>query len=335
MRAFQIQGKLDGKVLDIPTPEPGMDEVRLKISYVGICGSDLHYYFEGANGAFVVKEPLIPGHEISGTIDLDPSGRYKSGTKVTIHPATFGNCEPGLEDLPHLWPGGGYLGSASTWPHTQGAMSEFFIVKREKVRILPDSLDLEVAALAEPLGVALHAINIASGVKNKEILVSGSGPIGLMVIAAAKVLGAKSIIATDVLTNALERATSLGANKVINVSENQIPANSFDLVFECSAAAPAVTSALNGVKRGGTVVQLGMMGAQGQNIGVAPLVAKEITWKGSFRFNHEVDQAIEMLAANSWIGQAISHTFDLRDAIQAFEIAKDSAKSGKVLVRIN
>jgi L-idonate 5-dehydrogenase len=156
-----------------------------------------------------------------------------------------------------------------------------------------------------------------------------------MVIAAAKVLGAKSITATDVLKNALERATNLGANKVINVSENQIPANNFDLVFECSAAAPAVTSALNAVKRAGTIVQLGMMGAQGQNIGVAPLVAKEITWKGSFRFNHEVDQAIEMLAANSWIGQAISHTFDLSDAIQAFEIAKDSAKSGKVLVKVN
>lgn len=335
MRAFQIQGKLDGKVLEIPTPEPGLDEVRLRISYVGICGSDLHYYFEGANGAFVVKEPLIPGHEISGTIDLDPSGTYKSGTKVTIHPATFGSCEPGLEEMPHLWPGGGYLGSASTLPHTQGAMSEFFIVKREKIRILPESLELEVAALSEPLGVALHAINIAGAVKEKEILVSGSGPIGLMVIAAAKVLGAKSITATDVLMTALERATSLGADKVINVSENQIPANNFDLVFECSAAAPAVTSALNAVKRAGTVVQLGMMGAQAQNIGVAPLVAKEITWKGSFRFNYEVDQAVEMLAANPWISKAISHTYDLNDAIEAFNVAKDSARSGKVLVKVN
>jgi L-idonate 5-dehydrogenase len=334
MRAFQIAGKLDGKVLVIPTPEPKSDEVRLKIAYVGICGSDLHYYFDGANGAFVVKEPLVPGHEISGTVDLDPSGTFSQGTKVTIHPATFGNCEPGLEDKPHLWPGGGYLGSASTHPHTQGAMSEYFIVKREKVRMLPDSLDLKVASLSEPLGVALHAINIAGGVTNKEVLVSGSGPIGLMVIAAAKVLGAKSITATDVLPNALERAKVLGANSLINVSNQEVPQNSFDLVFECSAAAPAVTSALLSVKRAGTVVQLGMMGAQGQSVGLAPLVAKEITWKGSFRFNGEVDQAIEMLSANNWIGQAISHTFDLDDAMEAFEIAKDSAKSGKVLVQV-
>lgn len=334
MRAFQIAGKLDGKVLEIQTPEPKSDEVRLKIAYVGICGSDLHYYFDGANGAFVVKEPLIPGHEISGTVDLDPSGTYSEGTKVTIHPATFGNCEPGLEDKPHLWPGGGYLGSASTYPHTQGAMSEYFIVKRENVRILPDSLDLKVASLSEPLGVALHAINIAGGVINKEVLVSGSGPIGLMVIAAAKVLGAKLITATDVLPNALERAKVLGANSLINVSNQEVPQNSFDLVFECSAAAPAITSALLSVKRAGTVIQLGMMGAQGQSVGLAPLVAKEVTWRGSFRFNGEVDQAIEMLSANNWIGNAISHTFDLDNSVEAFEIAKDSSKSGKVLVQV-
>ena len=208
-------------------------------------------------------------------------------------------------------------------------------MKREKVRVLPESLSLETAALSEPLGVALHAINVAGGVENKKILVSGSGPIGLMVIAAAKVLGAKTITATDVLTNALTRAKALGANSVINVAQEQIPQNSFDLIFECSAAAPALTSALASVKRAGTVIQLGMMGAEGQNVGLAPLVAKEITWKGSFRFNGEVDQAIEMLASNIWIGEAISHTFQFDEVVEAFEVAKDSSKSGKVLVQVS
>ncbi len=334
MKAFLINGKLDGAVTNIPTPEPSEGEVRIRISHIGICGSDLHYYFDGANGAFVVKEPLIPGHELSGVVDLDPSGEFTSGQKVTLHPATFGQCEPGLEGMPHLWPGGGYLGSASTWPHTQGAMSEYFIAKKSMIRVLPPSISLELAALAEPLGVALHAINVGDGVKDKRVLVSGSGPIGLMVIAAAKVLGAKSITATDVLQPALDRAQELGATETINVKESEIPANSYDIVFECSAAAPAISAALVAVRRAGIVVQVGMLGAAPASIAFAPLVVKEIQIRGTFRFNNEVSDAIVMLSENPWIGKAISHTFSIEEAVSAFEIAIDSARSGKVLVKL-
>lgn len=120
MRAIVINGKEDLELVELSTPEPAEGQVRLRIAYAGICGSDLHYYYEGANGGFVVREPLVPGHEVSGTIDLDPSGELASGTPVTVHPARFGESQPRLENLPHLWPNGAYLGSASTWPHTQG-----------------------------------------------------------------------------------------------------------------------------------------------------------------------------------------------------------------------
>lgn len=335
MLSFQIKGKLDGSLTESPLPVPNSSEVRIKISYVGICGSDLHYYFDGANGAFVVKEPLIPGHELSGTIDLDPSGEFAVGSKVTLHPATFGESIPGLENKRHLWPGGGYLGSASTMPHTQGAMSEYFIARKDAIRLLPAGLSLKIAALCEPLGVAIHAINVAEGVEGKEVLVSGSGPIGLMVIAACKVLGAKRIVATDVLDSALLRAKELGADEVINVTKSSPAENTFDLVFECSAAAPAVSGALQWLKRAGILVQVGMMGAAPQQIAIAPLVAKEIQIRGSFRFNTEIDDAIEMLASNEWIGQAISHTIKISEVISAFNIAKDSAQSGKVLVQLD
>lgn len=334
MLAFQITGKLLGEIVEIAKPEPRKGEVRLKVAYVGICGSDLHYYFDGANGAFVVKEALVPGHELSATVDFDPSGEINAGTKVTLHPATFGTCEPGLEDKRHLWPGGGYLGSASTNPHTQGAMSEYFIARMDALRILPEELSLEVAALAEPLGVALHAINIAGSVKDKDVLISGSGPIGLMVIAASKILGAKSITATDVLDSALTRAQDLGAKSVINVSNTKLLDNSYDVIFECSAAAPAISAAMVASRRAGIIVQVGMMGAKTQELVLAPLVAKEIQLRGTFRFNTEVDDAIKMLAQNQWIGKAISHTFRLDQVIEAFEVAKDSAKSGKVLVAL-
>jgi L-idonate 5-dehydrogenase len=314
MKAFLIFGKLDGSLKEVPENTLAADEVKIRVSYVGICGSDLHYYFDGANGAFVVEEPLIPGHELSGVIVEDPSGEFKPGTNITLHPATYGVSEKGIEDKPYLWPKGAYLGSASTHPHTQGAMA---------------------AALAEPLGVAIHAINVADGVSGKKILVSGSGPIGLCVVAAAKILGATSITATDILSSALKRAEALGATESLQIGKDQLPENAFDVVFECSAAPVALSSAFNSVRRAGVVVQVGMLGAGPQPIAIAPLISKEIQLRGTFRFNDEINDAVTMLAENEWIKSIITHVIPLSDAVSAFNIAKDSEKSGKVLVKIN
>ena len=151
MKAVYIKGKEDLEIADVPVPEPGPGQVRIAVEYVGICGSDLHYYFNGANGTFVIREPLIPGHEMSGHIDLDPQGEWAPGTPITLHPATFGPDQPGMENLRHLRPGGSYLGSASTWPHTQGAMAEYMLVNRDMIRLLPESVSTRTAALVEPL----------------------------------------------------------------------------------------------------------------------------------------------------------------------------------------
>lgn len=332
MKAFLIRGKLDAGLEEIATPEPAADEVRIRVAFVGVCGSDLHYYYEGVNGAFVVKEPLIPGHELSGTIDLDPSGEYAVGTAVTVHPATFGKSEPGIEEQPHLWPGGGYLGSASTWPHTQGGMSEFLIMKRSSVRVLPAGLSLRTAALAEPLGVSLHAVNVAGGVRGKKVLVSGSGPIGILTVAAAKVAGASEIVATDLLPAPLTRAKKLGATGTLQIGKDAISENYFDVVFECSGAAPAISGALVAVRRAGVVVQVGMLGAGTHAIAIAPLVAKEIQLRGTFRFKNEVDEAVKVLSENEWIAETVTHVFPIAQADEAFAVAKDSENSGKVLV---
>ena len=334
MKAFLIRGKLDAGIEEIATPQPAADEVRIKVSFVGICGSDLHYYYEGANGAFVVKEPLIPGHELSGSIDLDPSGEYAPGTPVTVHPATFGKSEPGIEELPHLWPGGGYLGSASTWPHTQGGLSEFLIMKKSSVRVLPSTLSLKTAALAEPLGVSMHAVNVAGGVLGKKVLVSGSGPIGILTVAAAKVMGASEIYSTDLLPAPLARAKALGATTTIQIGKDALPENYFDVVFECSGAAPAIGGALVAARRAGIIVQVGMLGAGNHQIAIAPLVAKELQLRGTFRFKNEVDSAISVLDENPWIAETITHVFPLEKADEAFAVAKDSENSGKVLVQL-
>ncbi len=335
MKVLQILGKLEMDSVELSIPEPELGEVRIKVAFAGVCGSDLHYYFEGANGAFVVKEPLVPGHELSGIVDFDPSGEFPTGLSVTIHPARFGTSEPKIEERPHLWPGGSYLGSASTWPHTQGGMTEYLIVRKNMVRELPAGLDLATAALAEPLAVALHALNVAGGVADQRVLISGSGPIGLLVAAAAKVKGATEVVTSDLLEGPLNRAIAVGASRTIKIGRDEFPENYFDIVFECSGVAPAITGAITAARRAGLIVQVGMLGAGNQQIVFAPVVVKELTIKGAFRFNNEIDEAVKILAENSWISSVITHTFALEQAQEAFEIAKDSQTSGKVLIQIS
>src|SRR5699024_6300704 len=129
VRALRIHAAQEYTIDDLPLPAPGEGEVRVRMQYAGIGGSDLHYFFEGRNGAFEITEPFSPGHELSGIVDLDPSGHWAPGTPVTIAPAVFGTPLPGVEEHPHLWPGGSYLGSASTTPHTQGGMQEYRVAK--------------------------------------------------------------------------------------------------------------------------------------------------------------------------------------------------------------
>lgn len=334
MKALKINGKLAMSITEENVPEPSSDQVRIKVAYVGVCGSDLHYYFEGANGAFVVKEPLIPGHELSGTVDLDPEGKLETGTKITVHPARFGKSLESIEDRPHLWPQGSYLGSASTNPHTQGAMVEYMLVDRSMIRTLPSDISLKSASLCEPLAVGIHAINIAGGVSGKKVLVSGSGPIGLLAAAAAKIMGAAHVTASDVLDGPLERAKLVGADSVVKVTESPLPVEEFDVVLECSGVPRAISAAIGAVRRAGVVVQVGMLGAGDQPIQLAPLISKEVQLRGTFRFNTEIDDAINLLANHPELEKVITHTFSLADSVVGFDMAKNSELSGKVLIEL-
>ncbi|MFU8947525.1 L-idonate 5-dehydrogenase [Mycetocola zhadangensis] len=332
MRAAIIEGKDQLDVVDLPMPVPGEGQVRVRVAAVGICGSDLHYHFEGANGEYVVKEPLIPGHELSGWVNEDPSGQLQVGEPVTVHPARFGASVDGIEDAAHLWPGGSYLGSAATTPHTQGGMSEFLVVERHMIRQLPAGLSVEDAALAEPLGVALHGATRAGDLSGRRVLVSGAGPIGLLALVAAKARGAAHVTVSDVLAAPLARATELGADTTVQVSVEALPAEAFDVVLECSGAAVAISAAVAAVRRRGTVVQVGMVPNEARPINLAPFISKEVTMVGSFRFLEEIDEAITLLAADPGIARIITHRFPIDHVREAFAVARDSEQSGKVVV---
>lgn len=335
MRAAFITAKQTVEVRDVPTPEPREDEVRIRVDYVGVCGSDLHYYFEGANGAFVVQEPLVPGHELSGRIDFDPKGEWAPGTGVTVHPARFGDSQPGIEDDPHLWPNGSYLGSASTWPHTQGALAEQLVVDRSMIRVLPESLTVRTAVLAEPLAVAMHGVAKAGdAIKGARVLVTGSGPIGMLAIAAALDAGAASVTATDVLEGPLQRALGMGAEAAINVATDEVPEGAFDVVLECSGVAPSISTAFHAARKAATVVQIGMVPNEPRPVNLAPFISKELRVYGTFRFKDEIDAAISLLAKRPEIELVITHEFDAGDTAELFAVARDSEASGKVIATV-
>ncbi|MEV7799585.1 L-idonate 5-dehydrogenase [Microbacterium foliorum] len=334
MKALAIHGKEDIRWEDREVPTPGEGEVRLRVNYVGICGSDLHYYFHGANGEYTIQQPLTPGHELSGVVDLDPSGRLAPGTPVTVHPARYGPEVPGLEDRPHLRPGGDYFGSAAANPHRQGGASEMLIVEEQMIRVLPASLPLERAALAEPLAVAIHAVNLAGDITGKRVLVIGAGPIGLLVVAAAVKAGASVIGASDVREEPLERAKTLGATEVSLVGRDTIENESYDVVFECSGVGVALSSAVRAARRAGTIVQVGMLPNADIGVNLAPMLAKELTIRGAFRFSTEIDDAVALLAESDALDSVISHVLPASDAVQAFELARDSSASAKVLLSL-
>ncbi|MFE5774551.1 L-idonate 5-dehydrogenase [Brachybacterium sp. NPDC056505] len=334
MKSLVIHGAEDIRYEDQPVPEPAEGQVRLRVKYVGICGSDLHYYYLGRNGENLVREPFVPGHELSATVDLDPSGELAPGTPVTVHPARYGAPVEGLEERPHLWPGGDYLGSAGVFPHRQGAAAEQLVVERDMVRVLPEGLSLETAALAEPLAVSIHAVNIAGDVAGRPALVLGAGPIGLLAVSALHHAGASEIVVGDVRPEPLERARTLGATRTFLVTEEQVDPGSFPVVLECSAAPVSLGSAVRAVAPGGIVVQVGILPDAEISVNLAPLLAKEAELRGTFRFSTEIDDAITLLVQDPAIGEVVTQVIPAADATEAFATARDASRSAKVLLAL-
>ncbi len=338
MRAVVVHGAGKLRVDRVDRPEVGTDGVLVRVAFGGICGSDLHYYQHGRNGIYELQAPLVLGHEIVGRVEAvgaDVGGDLRVGTPVAIHPATptpppGGAAGQGL----HLAYGGSYLGSASTRPHTQGGFADFVRVMPDQLRPLPDGLPLRRAALAEPLAVALHGVDRYDGdYAEKRVLVSGAGPIGCLAIAALRRRGAAEIVATDMWEHPLRIAREVGADDTRRLGYDQpLEEDSFDVVIEASGAPAATVSALRLVRRGGTIVQLGMLPDGDLPVPLASLVSREVTLRGSQRFDIELDESVRVLAEAPEIDAVVSHVFPAKDALAAFETAADSRQSTKVLL---
>ncbi|MFD5225994.1 alcohol dehydrogenase catalytic domain-containing protein [Microbacterium sp. NPDC058342] len=322
-------------VRSTPRPAPGAGEVRIDVAYGGICGSDLHYATSGRNGSFEVMSFLTLGHEFSGVVSGHGDGvdGPPLGTHVTVHPAQ--PCARAGEGPTgrHLLTGS-YLGSASTLPHTQGGFADSVVVKADQVRVLPSALPLRRAALAEPLAVALHAIHLAGELAGERVLVVGCGPIGLLAVAAARISGAR-VAAADIAAQAIERAVRLGAATSYLIPDQSPPSGGFDVVIEASGAAAAIRGAFRQVADGGTVIQLAIPSVERADIEVGELIRREIVYRGTWRFDTEIDEAVVLLRDHPELDEVITHEFPVAEATEAFEVAQDSQRSSKVLLRFD
>jgi L-idonate 5-dehydrogenase len=338
VKAVVVHGPKDLRVDDVQESPLTPGEVAVDIVYGGICGSDLHYWQHGRNGSFEIKEPLVLGHEVVGRVRELGEGvtGWNIGDAVAIHPAT--PCpEPGASPTGmHLIQGGTYLGSASTTPHTQGGLAEVLNVQSRQLRRLPEGLDLRTAALAEPLAIALHGIDRAAGrIEGARCFVSGAGPIGLLAAAVLKLRGAVSVAIADLQPRALEVASSMGVEETFNILQGEGPESlGYDVSVEAAGAAASLQTVLDATRRGGTVVQLGILPRDAVSISLSELGLRELTVFGSQRFETELDEAVELLAEQSFLAQVISHDFPLQEAEKAFAMALDSAASSKVLIKV-
>lgn len=320
----------------VDTPGLAPDEVLMRVEYGGICGSDLHYAEHGRNGEYVVTSPVTLGHEISGSISAigDAVTDVAVGTPVTVHPAqpcpVQGSEPTGLHLVPTT-----YLGSASTTPHTQGGFAEYLVVRRGQVRVLPDGLPVRRAVLAEPLGVALHAASLCGDIAGKRVLVVGCGPIGLLTVLALSLQGPRELVASDLSAAALDLARAVGATATIRVPEQSAEESAFDVVVEAAGAAPSMRAAIASVAPGGVLVQLAIPSTPSIEIPSAPLLSQELTIRGAWRFDTEIDLALEVLRDHPEAEKLITHEFLIDNADEAFAIAADSAVSSKVVLRLS
>jgi L-idonate 5-dehydrogenase len=332
-----IHGQGDLRVAELPVPRPGPGQALVAVRYGGVCGSDLHYWRHGGVGDFRLREPMVLGHEVVGTVLSYGAGGsgFPPGTAVAVHPATpCGVCPECADHRRNVCRDTRYLGSAARFPHVQGGFAARIVVPAEQLRPLPPGLGLRRAALAEPLSVALHALRRAGDVRGRHVLVTGAGPIGCLVVAAAKAAGAARVTVTDLLPAALAYASAAGADTLVRADDPTDPGwpAEVDAAVEASGVAAGLDTCLRLVRRGGVVVQLGMLPPGPSPFAGNLVVSREIELRGAFRFDGEFDEALTLLTAESLFDELISAVVPVRDAESAFTLATDRSRFCKVLL---
>jgi L-idonate 5-dehydrogenase len=339
MRGVIIHAPKDLRVEEVEVPQLGGRDVRVRIEAGGICGSDLHYYHHGGFGTVRLKQPMALGHEIAGTVDAVGSEvtRVQPGTRVAVNPSqpcdACRYCRMGLRN--HCLDMR-FMGSAMRFPHVQGGFRQKITINEEQAVPIAPGMTMAEAAMAEPLAVCLHAARQAGSLSGAKVLVTGCGPIGTLAVVAARHGGAVEIVATDVTSYPLSLAQRVGASRTINVAEDadalapyKTDKGTFDVLFEASGNEAALRGALDAVRCGGIVVQLGLGGDMKLPINV--IVTKELQLRGTFRFDEEFRLAVDLMGEGAVdVKPLLTETLPFERATEAFELASDRSRAMKV-----
>lgn len=325
MRATFIHGIRDVRLGEVEPPRPREGMVTIQVAGCGICGSDLHYYLEGGIGAAQVRDPFVPGHEFAGwVVDDHPGLGLSRGQLVAVDPAhACGRCEWCHRGHVNLCPSVEFLGA----PPLHGAMVERLAVHPDQVVPLPPGFSVRRAVMLEPLGVAVHAMDLARPRLQETVVVLGCGPIGLCLVQLARLAGADRVFAVDPVAYRAEAARRLGAHDVAPTFEAVAAwtgGRGVDLVIEATNAPEGFHHAAEAARIGGRIVLAGIPEGDRYALPAALCRRKGLKIKLARRMGHVYPRAIRLVAEKAVdVDSIVTHRFDLSNAAEGFRLQAD------------
>ncbi len=316
------------EIREVPVPEPKEGEVLIKVEYVGICGSDVHYFHDGRCGDFVVDGEFMLGHEAAGVVEkLGPGVTTLAvGDKVALEPGiTCGQCEFCKSGRYNLCPDVVFLAT----PPVQGCYENYIAFPENMCFKLPEKMTTKEGALVEPFAVGLHAAHQGKVGMGDQAIILGAGCIGLMTLLACKACGATDITVVDVAQKRLDHAMMLGATRVINAKEKDVlkeietltAGAGIEKVFETAGSPITIAQTPYLVKKGGTIVLVGMSANPEITYNFGQIMAKEARIESVFRYRNLYAKAIAAVSNGIDIGTVATHEYAFENIQEAFEAA--------------
>ncbi|PZR53476.1 alcohol dehydrogenase [Xylanimonas oleitrophica] len=322
MKVARLHAVSDLRVAEEPPPTPGPGEVLVRVTAVGLCGSDLHWFAEGGIGDAGLSDPLVLGHEFAGVIASGPD----EGVHVAVDPAIpCGHCEMCVEGHGNLCPQVRFAGHGST----DGALREYVAWPADRLHPVPDSLSPADTAMLEPLGVAIHSVDLAHPRTGETVVVVGCGPIGLCALQVARAAGATTVVAVEPMAHRRE-AAARWADVVLDPTQEDyeeamaaaVAPLGAHRVIECAGTDEAVALSIEAARPGATVVLAGIPEDDSTTFPAAPARRKGLTFRMARRMKEVYPRAISLVANGRVdVASIVSHTFSLDDAAEAFEVA--------------
>ena len=334
-------GKMGFEERDIPKVKE--NEVLVKLEYVGICGSDLHYYETGAIGDYVVEPPFVLGHEPGGTVvEVGENVKdLKVGDRVALEPGKIcGHCEFCKTGRYNLCPDVVFFAT----PPVDGVFQEYVAHEADLCFKLPDNVSTLEGALIEPLAVGFHAAIQGDAHLGQKAVVMGAGCIGLVSMMALKARGVSEVYVVDIMEKRLEKALELGATGVINGSKEDVlervkaltNGTGMDLVIETAGTEITTRQAVHIAKKGSNIVLVGYSKSGEMTLPMSLVLDKELTFKTVFRYRHIYPMAIDAVAAGKVnLKGIVTDVFELDEAQKAMDYSvNNKADIVKAVIRI-